>query len=58
MTDSTTTPPPAPTPSRPYAPPSLTVLGTVEAVTAGPDSGGAMDNIVGMPGGFTADSTS
>ena len=45
-----TDPTPAPEP-RPYAAPSLTPLGAVDALTAGPD-GGAIDQIFGGSGGF------
>lgn len=43
---------------KPYQPPALTALGSIEVLTAGPDSEGSMDSIVGAPGGFTRDSTS
>ena len=53
MTDST-----IPTPAKPYCPPTLDDLGTVGAVTAGPDSG-TLDQLGGASGGFLiADGTS
>ncbi len=64
MTDLTPLPPtvapPADVPletSKPYVAPSLTALGFVEMVTAGPDNG-AIDQMVGGSGGFQRDLTS
>jgi hypothetical protein len=42
---------------RPYAPPTLRPLGSVEAVTAG-DRSGSLDQLVGSSGGFLDDGTS
>lgn len=46
----------APAP-KPYESPTLTALGAVDAVTAGPD-GGNIDQIFGGSGGFQQDGTS
>ncbi len=46
-----------PSPPHPYDAPTLTELGSVEAVTAGPDSGN-IDALVGGSGGFQRDQTS
>ena len=43
-----TNPPSAP---RPYTAPQVTILGSIEALTAGPSSG-SIDQIVGASGGF------
>ena len=52
MTDHTHTAPPSePLAARPYAAPSLTPLGSVDGLTAGPD-GGSIDQIFGGSGGF------
>lgn len=49
MTDSTPLlPEPAP---KPYAPPALHELGTIGAVTAGPENG-TLDQLGGASGGF------
>lgn len=50
MTPDSQTPAPS-TPAAPYSPPSLTPLGTVDALTAGPNEG-AIDQIFGGSGGF------
>lgn len=54
--DSSSAPSPAdavPPSARPYVSPSLSPLGTVEAVTAGPVAdGGNLDALVGLSGGF------
>lgn len=42
---------------RPYHPPSLRSMGTIEVVTAGPDNGD-MDQLIGGSGGFRKDGTS
>ncbi len=45
-------------PPRPYDPPSLISLGTVESVTAGPiANGGNLDQLVGLAGGFNQSET-
>jgi hypothetical protein len=46
-----------PQPPRPYTPPALRELGSVEAVTAG-DRSGTLDQLVGASGGFLDDGTS
>lgn len=46
------TPTPEGEASRPYEAPTLTTLGTVNAVTAGPDGDKNIDMIVGDEGGF------
>ncbi len=60
MTHSSDTPAPAadalPTTPQPYRAPELTTLGSIEVLTAGPDSGN-LDQIFGGTGGFQ-DSTS
>ena len=56
MTDAHDTPPTAP--ARPYTAPTLVALGTVGAVTAGPNTG-TLDQLGGSSGGFlVADGTS
>ncbi len=59
MTDSTPTPAPTDAPL-PYEPPTMILLGAVEALTAGPvANGGDIDMLVGLSGGFgTGDGTS
>ena len=46
-----------PTPLQPYQAPEMTALGSIEVLTAGPDSG-SIDQIYGGSGGFQRDSTS
>ena len=61
MTDSPMTPDSTPTPARQYTAPSLVPLGTIDAVTAGPNAdGGNLDQLFGGTGGFNvvADGTS
>ena len=62
MTDDTLHigPPAAPDAPKPYAAPALHTLGTIDAVTAGPNVGGGnIDQLFGGVGGFrTADTTS
>ncbi|MDT7857596.1 hypothetical protein RQM47_13165 [Rubrivirga sp. S365] len=45
----------APRSRPPYAPPTLTPLGTVAARTAGPDGEKTLDALVGSDGGFLRD---
>lgn len=47
---------PLPTTPQPYRAPELTTLGSIEVLTAGPDSG-TLDQLFGGSGGFQ-DSTS
>lgn len=59
MTPTPDTAGPAPSAPKPYAPPSIDTLGTIESVTAGPSSRGNLDQLVGSAGGFQgADGTS
>ena len=59
MTDSTPTRPlDGPPSGKPYAAPSLDELGTIGAITAGPNTG-TLDQLGGASGGFlVADGTS
>ena len=43
---------------KPYQAPALTDLGSIDVITAGPDTGGNIDMIYGGEGGFVRDSTS
>ncbi|GAB5536273.1 MAG: hypothetical protein Rubg2KO_25220 [Rubricoccaceae bacterium] len=51
LPDPTHLPASEPCPVAPYTPPALVELGTIGAVTAGPDDG-TVDQLIGSGGGF------